>query len=602
MNLKSMVINGYRSFRTRVELPTPSRTAILIGPNDHGKTNALLALEKLDPEKPFLPAEVNHRFHSSQQAYISYTLGLTDPEIRSLSDFFSGENPTPKSDAETENIAEATRAVGAWTATLEATRTVELITAPGKSLQGKLDHLPEELRPPVSAKILSMLPKVFLFTGDNLKQLPDIVALSGLQSNEVMQGVFRLAGIWEDRETLLSGNTRQNEDALRDGSRTLTRKIRENWTQGNDLEFYLGYVGNDIRLTVKDTAKTVTALTERSEGFTSYFAMRMLLVARTDEARPNGYIFMFDEPGLNLHPKGQVDLQNVFEDIARTNQIVYSTHSVFLINKNHPDRNHLIFKNEDGSNVDNKPFVGGWAKVKEHLGLYLSANFLFSDKVLLAEGPTDEVYLPLILQGLIERNYFDGDLNAFAVHSGLTEREMLGSAGIYVREQRQIAVLVDGDEEGNKRKRKIEQWASTNKRKCPVLSLADYKPSSCSIEDFLEPSIFKDAAVAACKEAISEAVVKPKADATWEADLRKKLDAKGGKTLGKHLEDVLTELFDEPVSDVWIARKYSELIQRPPQGTNFDVYWKDEALLKLAKAIWSGLELPKRADIAPFVA
>lgn len=66
------------------------------------------------------------------------------------------------------------------------------------------------------------------------------------------------------------------------------------------------------------------------------FNMRMLLVARTDKAVPNGYIFMFDEPGLNLHPKGQVDLQNVFEDITKTNQIIYSTHSVFLINKNYP--------------------------------------------------------------------------------------------------------------------------------------------------------------------------------------------------------------------------------------------------------------------------
>ena len=190
-----------------------------------------------------------------------------------------------------------------------------------------------------------------------------------------MQGVFRLAGIWESRERLLGGNTRRNQDELRDASERLTSRVRENWTQGKDLEFFLEYVASDIRLTVKDKAKTVTAVSERSNGLTAYFAMRMLLVARTDQASPNGYIFMFDEPGLNLHPKGQVDLQNVFEDIARTNQIIYSTHSVFLINKNYPERNHLVYKNEHGSNIDNKPFVGGWAKVKEHLGLYYLQTF-----------------------------------------------------------------------------------------------------------------------------------------------------------------------------------------------------------------------------------
>jgi hypothetical protein len=358
---------------------------------------------------------------SPEIASISYTLGINEQEARELTEELLAleTTATPAQEAGSEPVAEPSGAITRlWAGELAQGKELELIAYPGKVLQAKLDHLPEQFREKISSKIVSMLPKVFLFKPETLKQLPDTVNESGLEQNEVMQGVFRLAGIWDNRSTLLGGNTRKNENELREASQNLTRRIRENWTQGRDLEFYLTYVANDIRLTVKDTAQSVTALAERSEGFTSYFAMRMLLVARTDDARPNGYVFMFDEPGLNLHPKGQVDLQNVFEDIARTNQIVYSTHSVFLINKNHPDRNHLIFKNEDGSNVDNKPFVGGWAKVKEHLGLYLSANFLFSDKILLAEGATDEFYLPLILQGLIERNLFEGDLNAFAIHSG----------------------------------------------------------------------------------------------------------------------------------------------------------------------------------------
>jgi hypothetical protein len=591
MILKSVVINGYKSFRKKVELPVGSRTAVLIGPNDHGKTNALLAIEKLDPEKRFTTEEANDLLPSSETAYISFTFALNDSEIRGIREAYLDILKQYETPPQPEEVS--------WLAKLELEPELEFFIAPERALLPKVDDVPEKFRAGVSTILLSALPRVFLFKADALRQLPDVVNQSGLDQNEVMQGVFRLAGIWEERQSLLSGNSRKKEDVLREASKVLTTRIRENWTQGRDLEFYLGYVGNDIRLSVKDTSRSVTALAERSEGFTSYFAMRMLLVARTDEARPNGYIFMFDEPGLNLHPKGQVDLQNVFEDIARTNQIVYSTHSVFLINKNHPDRNHLIFKNEDGSNVDNKPFVGGWGKVKEHLGLYLSANFLFSDKILLAEGPTDEMYVPLIVQGLVERNLFEGDLNAFAIHSGLNEKEMLGSAGIYVREQRQIAILVDGDEEGNKRKRKLEQWATTNKKKCPVVSLLDYKPSPCSIEDFLDLPTLKEAIVLACKEAISEGILKPKSETPWDGELRQKLDTKGGKTLGKHIQDVMEELFDAAVSDVWIARKYSDLLQRPSPNT--EMYWKDESLLRFARGIWSALDLPKRADDAPFI-
>ena len=76
-----------------------------------------------------------------------------------------------------------------------------------------------------------------------MRQLPDTVTLSALESNEVMQGVFRLAGVWDLRSELLSGNTRQNQDKLREASETLTTEIRKNWTQGKDLQFYLEYVG-----------------------------------------------------------------------------------------------------------------------------------------------------------------------------------------------------------------------------------------------------------------------------------------------------------------------------------------------------------------------
>jgi hypothetical protein len=136
-----------------------------------------------------------------------------------------------------------------------------------------------------------------------------------------------------------------------------------------------------------------------------------------------------------------------------------------------------------------------------------------------------------------------------------------------------------------------------------VLGLADYKEKNCSIEDFLHIGILKDAVVAACKEAIADAIIKPKAE-TWEADLRKTLHAKGDLSLGKHIEKVLKESFDTAISDVWIARKYSEQIQqRAEGGANMDGYWQDESLLKLAKAIWASLELPNRgADMTSFVA
>jgi hypothetical protein len=295
----------------------------------------------------------------------------------------------------------------------------------------------------------------------------------------------------------------------------------------------------------------------------------------------------------------------VFEDIAHTNQIIYSTHSVFLINKNYPDRNHLVYKNEHGSNIDNKPFVGGWAKVKEHLGLYLSANFLFADRILFAEGPTDEIYLPLLLQGLIEHGQFDGDLNGFAIRSSLNSKEMLALANMYTQEQRTVTVLVDGDAEGRQRKAKIEAWANRVKQECPIIILSDYKDAPCSIEDFLEPATYIEAVLAACRHAVEAGHLQTTKEA-WPAELRRLIetpDGRGGtdpRSLGKRVETATTEIFGEPISDNAIAIKYSELLQLPrdpAEVSRIRDYWQDEMLRNLANDIWKALNLPKRGDI-----
>jgi len=598
--LKRVTICGFRSFRKKTDLFLSNRTTVLIGPNDHGKSNALMAINCASNETTFRTVDVNDR-PGSEAPFISFMVELTSRDLQKIRAdldrlFPSIEVVDPDSGKKTTaQIPE----IQLWLDDLGQRSQVELRREPEKPLTLIMTPgISETGKAKLQPVLLPSLPRVILLSQDALRQTADTVTTTTLDKNEVMQGVFKLAGIWDQRNTLLGNNNRRNTKELRAASDVLTRKIRENWTQGNDLKFHLEYLNSDIRLTVEDTADTVTAVEERSLGFTSYFAMRMLLVARTDTANPNGYVFMFDEPGLNLHPKGQVDLQNVFEDIARTNQIIYSTHSVFLINKNYPDRNHLIFKNREGSNIDSKPFVGGWAKVKEHLGLYLSANFLFSDKVLLVEGATDEIYIPLILQGLIERNLFQGDLNSFAIQATNTDQNMLATASFYLAEERRVAVLVDGDAEGRKRKARIEAWAAKAKVKCPIIGLGDLLPSP-SIEDFLQPDVFSLALLSACRAAVNAGILKDENE--WETKLKEKLKNRDAAvSLVKHVEQAQEAVFGEPLSKVWIARKYSELLLSPDDASlsqiDWNVYWSSQPVKDLSDRIWKALDLAMRGD------
>jgi recombinational DNA repair ATPase RecF len=83
MLLHAVKISGFRSFRKPVEVFVSPRTTILIGPNDHGKTNLLLAVDKLNPSNEFLLKEVNNHVRE-EDTYIAFQLRLNDADISSI--------------------------------------------------------------------------------------------------------------------------------------------------------------------------------------------------------------------------------------------------------------------------------------------------------------------------------------------------------------------------------------------------------------------------------------------------------------------------------------------------------------------------------------
>jgi hypothetical protein len=176
---------------------------------------------------------------------------------------------------------------------------------------------------------------------------------------------------------------------------------------------------------------------------------------------------------------------------------------------------------------------------------------------------------------------------------------MLALASIYVQEQRSVTVLVDGDDEGRRRKAKIEAWAERSKQECTVITLSDYKTAPCSIEDFLDPTVYTEAVVAACKQAVDAGHIKPQREA-WPTELKRLLstpDGNGGeerRSLGKRVEASTIQIFGEPISDNAIAIRYSELLQSPSEtedaARRIDQYWDDDSLGKLATAILKALK------------
>src|SRR5260370_7796347 len=96
--------------------------------------------------------------------------------------------------------------------------------------------------------------------------------------------------------------------------------------------------GNNIWSSVYDSKHRVTTdIGVRSRGFVWFFSF--LAWYSRQKATKQKLILLLDEPGLYLHAKAQEVLLRYFEaELKPSHQLIYSTHSPFMVDSNHFDR------------------------------------------------------------------------------------------------------------------------------------------------------------------------------------------------------------------------------------------------------------------------
>src|SRR5260370_34415056 len=100
--------------------------------------------------------------------------------------------------------------------------------------------------------------------------------------------------------------------------------------------------GNNIWSSVYDSKHRVTTdIGVRSRGFVWFFSF--LAWYSRQKATKQKLILLLDEPGLYLHAKAQADLLRYFEaELKQSHQLIYSTHSPFMVDSNHFDRVRIV--------------------------------------------------------------------------------------------------------------------------------------------------------------------------------------------------------------------------------------------------------------------
>ena len=225
-------------------------------------------------------------------------------------------------------------------------------------------------------------------------------------------GIVRLltvARVSVDR--LLNPDSFEQEVArLEATSNNITQKVFRFWRQnpGLSVEFRVASDPNDappfnsgknLYVRIKNPKHGVTVpFEQRSKGFIwffSFIAWFDSIRAQMEEGRR--LILLLDEPGLSLHALAQDDYLRYIEKLSEEHQILYSTHSPFMVESGHLDRVRTVEDRETAGTVVSGDISRSDSKtlfpLQAALGYSIAQNLFISEKNLLVEGVADLAFL-----------------------------------------------------------------------------------------------------------------------------------------------------------------------------------------------------------------
>ncbi len=260
------------------------------------------------------------------------------------------------------------------------------------------------------------LPKFLYY--DEYYLLPPDIKIRQMQEksfdrNELKtsKALFELADI-NIQELLRGDNYEAYKAELEATGNEITESLFEYWkTNTNlhvqfDIERQTGDVNNPIlKIRVYNTKYRITlSLDSRSRGFNWFFSF-LVWFSKIQADGENQYILLLDEPGLNLHASAQADLLKFIEVLAEDYQVIYTTHSPFMVEPDKLHRVRTVLETDSGTRISDsvkEKDPDTLFPLQAALGYDIAQNLFIGRNNLLVEGVSDLIYLQTmssILQG-----------------------------------------------------------------------------------------------------------------------------------------------------------------------------------------------------------
>lgn len=236
-------------------------------------------------------------------------------------------------------------------------------------------------------------PNFILFSSFN-DIFPNTITIKELDDNEWIQDLSVISDL--NVEIIKSSNDRRKIDHKTQLNIDINEEFRKFWVQ--DLaELLIEWDNEKLSFWIQEDGHHFEPEI-RSQGKKWYLAFYVKVTARAKEDQQN--IILIDEPGLYLHATAQRDVLKKLEEVAKDAQVIFTTHSPYLIEADKLERIRLIYRASDtGTVIENKIHKVAdketLTPILTAIGLEMANSISQIDRInnLIVEGPSDYYFL-----------------------------------------------------------------------------------------------------------------------------------------------------------------------------------------------------------------
>jgi len=354
------------------------------------------------------------------------------------------------------------------------------------------------------------LPKFFYFA--EYSKLPYSVGIQHVLKDEKLsdadataRALLRLGGA--EQEYMLNPDYERRKRELENVANVLTDDVNKYWSQNRDLRVEPEItqrtearpdgqhsVLDELKLRIWDNRHSLSLpFSEHSAGFQWFFSF--LAAFSEYERNDPAVVILLDEPAVGLHAKAQADfLRFIEERLTKRCQVIYTTHSPFMVQPGHLERVRLVEDRgkEDGAIITSDVLTRDQDTLfplQGALGYDLVQHLFVAENNLVVEGTSDYAYLRVVSDFLASktRTSLHPKWSIVPVGGADCVPTFVALLGTHLK----ITVLVDSRKEGHQRLERMAKDGYLEKQR--IILVGDVLGQKTGdIEDLFEVGEYLD--------------------------------------------------------------------------------------------------------------